>query len=59
MVEAAAVHEIPHDPSAEDVAAGVAAADAAGAGVVDPDAPAADQTDAIGATDGTNNNGEG
>ncbi len=29
MVEAAAVHELPHDPSAEEVAAGVAAADAA------------------------------
>ena len=35
-VEAAAVHEIPHDPSAEEVAAGVAAADAHGAGEVDP-----------------------
>jgi large subunit ribosomal protein L3 len=29
MVEAAAVHELPHDPSAEEVAAGVAAADVA------------------------------
>ena len=29
MVEPAAVHELPHDPSAEEVAAGVAAADAA------------------------------
>ena len=29
MVEEGAVHELPHDPSAEDVAAGVAAADAA------------------------------
>ena len=35
-VEAAAVHEIPALPSAEEVAAGVAAADAAGAGEVDP-----------------------
>ena len=59
MVEAAAVHEIPHDPSAEEVAAGVAAADAAGAGTVDPDAPEADPTDAIGAADGPNANGEG
>jgi large subunit ribosomal protein L3 len=35
-VEAGAVHEIAPLPSAEDVAAGVAAADAAGAGQVDP-----------------------
>ena len=35
-VEGDAVHELPHDPSAEEVAAGVAAADAAGAGMVDP-----------------------
>jgi large subunit ribosomal protein L3 len=42
-VEAGAVHELPHDPSAEEVQAGVAAADAAGAGTVDPGSvPAAD-----------------
>ena len=35
-VEAGAVHELPHDPSAEEVAAGIAAADAHGAGDVDP-----------------------
>jgi large subunit ribosomal protein L3 len=35
-VEEGAVHEIPPLPSAEEVAAGVAAADAAGAGQVDP-----------------------
>ena len=35
-IEAGAVHELPHDPSAEEVAAGVAAADAAGAGEADP-----------------------
>ena len=35
-VEAGAVHEIPALPSAEEVAAGIAAADAAGAGEVDP-----------------------
>ena len=44
-VEAAAVHELPHDPSAEEVAAGVAAADAHGAGQVDPGSvPPADPT---------------
>ncbi len=36
-VEEGAVHEIPPLPSAEEVAAGVAAADAHGAGQVDPD----------------------
>jgi large subunit ribosomal protein L3 len=45
-VDPAAVHEIPALPGAEEVAAGVAAADAAGAGEVDPGAddaaPAAD-----------------
>ena len=42
-VEAAAVHEIPALPSAEEVTAGVTAADAAGAGEVDPGSvPAAD-----------------
>jgi large subunit ribosomal protein L3 len=35
-IEPGAVHELPHDPSAEEVQAGVAAADAAGAGMVDP-----------------------
>ncbi|WP_174296415.1 50S ribosomal protein L3 [Sphingomonas bacterium] len=35
-VEAGAVHDLPHDPSAEDVTAGAAASDAAGAGVADP-----------------------
>ena len=35
-VEAAAVYDLPHDPSAEEVAAGVAAANAHGAGEVDP-----------------------
>ena len=35
-VEEGAVHELPADPSAEEVTAGVAAADAAGAGDVDP-----------------------
>ena len=44
-VEPAAVHELPHDPSAEDVAAGVAASDAHGAGEVDPGSvPPADPT---------------
>jgi large subunit ribosomal protein L3 len=42
-VEEGAVHELPHDPSAEEVQAGVVAADAAGAGMVDPGSiPAAD-----------------
>ena len=46
-VEAGAVHEIPALPSAEEVAAGVAAADAAGAGEVDPGSiPAGDSFDA-------------
>ncbi|WP_375382597.1 50S ribosomal protein L3 [uncultured Sphingomonas sp.] len=41
----AAVHELPHDPSAEEVAAGVAASDAHGAGEVDPGSvPPADLT---------------
>ena len=45
VVEDAAVHEIPVLPSAEEVAAGVAASDAAGAGEVDPGSvPAADAT---------------
>ena len=39
MVEAAAVHELPVLPGADEVAAGVAAADEHGAGKVDPDAP--------------------
>ena len=44
-VEAAAVHDLPHDPSAEEVAAGVAAANAHGAGEVDPGSvPPADPT---------------
>ncbi len=45
-VEAGAIHELPHDPSAEDVAAGVAAADAAGAGEVNPGVPQGDSFDA-------------
>ncbi len=45
LVEAAAVHELPHDPGAEEVAAGVAAADAHGAGHSDAEiAGAADDT---------------
>ena len=40
-VEAGAVHELLHDPSAAEVQAGVAAADAQGAGLVDPDNPTA------------------
>ena len=53
-VEAGAIHELPHDPSAEEVAAGVAAADAHGAGEVDPGSvPAADPAP------GQNTNGEG
>ena len=51
MVEAAAVHEIPALPSAEEVAAGVAEADAHGAGEVNPDAPEGDAS--------TSENGEG
>ncbi len=44
-IEPAAVHELPHDPSAEEVAAGVAASDAHGAGEVDPGSvPPADIT---------------
>ena len=35
LVDDAAVHELPHDPSAEEVAAAVAAADAHGAGMTD------------------------
>lgn len=35
-IEEGAVHELPHDPSAEEVTAGAAAADAHGAGMVDP-----------------------
>jgi large subunit ribosomal protein L3 len=41
-VEEGAVHEIPHDPSAEEVAAGVAAADAHGAGQSDAEIAATD-----------------
>ncbi|WP_419827909.1 50S ribosomal protein L3 [Sphingomonas sp.] len=51
LVDDAAVHEIPALPSAEEVAAGAAAADAAGAGQVDPDAPETDATDQIGTSD--------
>ena len=51
MVDPDAVHEIPALPSAEEVAAGIAAADAAGAGQVDPDAPETDGTDQIGTDD--------
>jgi large subunit ribosomal protein L3 len=50
-VDPAAVHEIPALPGADEVAEGVAAADAAGAGEVDPgadEAPAADDTDNTG-----------
>jgi len=46
-IEEGAVHELPPEPSAEEVAAGAAAADAAGAGEVDPaaEAPADSGTD--------------
>jgi len=45
-VEEGAVHELPHDPSAEEVAAGVAEADAHGAGLSDAEisAPQGDTT---------------
>jgi large subunit ribosomal protein L3 len=45
-VEEGAVHELPHDPSAEEVAAGVAAADAHGAGQSDAEISAATDGDA-------------
>ena len=48
MVEEGAVHEIPHDPSAEEVAAGVAAADAHGAGQSDAEINAATDGDTTG-----------
>jgi large subunit ribosomal protein L3 len=53
MVEAAAVHEIPVLPGSEEVAAGVAAADAHGAGTVDPDTndAAVNPADTIGGGD--------
>ena len=51
VVEEGAIHEIPALPSAEDVAAGVAASDAAGAGEVDPGS--------IPPADGTNTSQEG
>ncbi len=51
MVEAAAVHEIPHDPGAEEVAAGVAATDAHLAAEAQAADAATDPTDAIGAPD--------
>ena len=55
-VEEGAVHELPPEPSAEEVAAGIAAADAAGAGEVDPGSvPAAED----GPATGSNTNGEG
>jgi large subunit ribosomal protein L3 len=44
-VEEGAVHELPHDPSAEEVAAGVAAADEHGAGHSDAEIEATDGTD--------------
>jgi large subunit ribosomal protein L3 len=47
-VEEGAVHELPPLPSAEEVAAGVAVADASGAGEVDPGAPAADGSSTTG-----------
>jgi large subunit ribosomal protein L3 len=43
MIDEAAVHDIPPLPGADEVAAGVAAADAAGAGATDADAPATDE----------------
>jgi large subunit ribosomal protein L3 len=48
-IEEGAIHEIPHDPSAEEVAAGVAAADEHGAGQSDAE---------LGATDGDTNTGQ-
>ena len=48
-IEEGAVHELPPEASAEEVAAGVAASDAAGAGEVDPGSvPAADDGPATG-----------
>ena len=47
-VEEGAIHELPHDPSAEEVAAGVAAADEHGAGQSDAELGAADGTDTTG-----------
>ena len=51
LVDDAAVHEIPALPGADEVAAGVAAADAHGAGLADPDAVAPDAADQIGTDD--------
>ena len=51
MVEAAAVHEIPHDPGAEEVAAAVAETDAHLAAEAQAADAATDPTDAIGAPD--------
>ena len=48
LVDEAAVHELPALPGDDEVAAGVAEADAHGAGEVDPDAPVTDATDQIG-----------
>ena len=62
LVDDAAVHEIPALPSDAEVAAGVAEADASGAGEADPDAGASDGADQIG-TGGSGSadskNGEG
>ena len=51
LVDDAAVHEIPALPGADEVAAGVAAADAHGAGLADPDVVAPDAADQIGTDD--------
>ena len=51
-VEEGAVHELPHDPSAEEVAAGVAAADAHGAGQSDAEISAATDGDATNGQEG-------
>ena len=62
LVDDAAVHEIPALPSDAEVAAGVAEADASGAGEADPDVGASDGADQIG-TGGSGSadtkNGEG
>ena len=51
LVDDAAVHEIPALPGDDEVKAGVAEADAHGAGVVDPDAVETDAADQIGTDD--------
>ena len=51
LVDEAAVHEIPALPGDDEVKAGVAEADAHGAGTVDPDAVGPDAADKIGTDD--------